>query len=236
MLYVYGSQKIVMEAKCKKYFLILLFPLLAALSLNAENYITTRDVKFRAEKSPRAHVIGSIKKNTVVDVTEIDDEWWKITYNGREGYVQSKFLKTAPAAAVVHTSSPVAEPSGLPFGLNTDSIVAFLISVLIIVVIVRQIRNYIAYRKARATYVPEVVKKAAITHWYQCKHCRVAIKKDSEPGIAGCSESLRHLWVNLGEIGDIKYICKGCSTIITVKAEPLIEGCPNDGDHVWKKI
>ena len=204
MLYVYSSQKFVMEAKYKKYFLILLFPILTSLSLNAENYITTRDVKFRAEKGSHAHIIGSIKKNTVIDVTEIDDEWWKITYNGRDGYVQSKYLKIAPASTTVHTSTPAAEPSGLPFGLNTDSIVAFLISVLIVAVVIRQIRNYVAYRKARAAYVPEVVKKMVITHWYQCKHCRVAIQKDSEPGIAGCSESLRHLWVNLGEIGTVK--------------------------------
>lgn len=224
-----------MTIRYKIYFLVLLFSLFAIPGLNAEDYIAIRDIKFRDGKGGHGHIIGSIKKNTIVDVSGIDGVWCKITYNGRDGYVKGKYLRQAPKPPIVQKPPVAVKKPWLPFSLDTDSVVGFLMSVLIIAVIIRQTSMFIARRKARAAFRPEY-KKTSATHWYQCKHCRVAIRKDSEPGIAGCSQSSRHLWTNLGEIGDIKYICKGCSTIITVKSEPLAEGCPNGGDHFWKKI
>ena len=221
--------------KFYKFFLILVACVILAGSAKAEKYIAARDVKLMEEHDGKGHVITTIKKNAILDVTEVDDVWWKVTYNGREGYVKGKYLREASPEATVQTPSPPQEPSGLPFNINTDVIVGVLMTALLLAVIVRQTMNYMARKKAKAEYVP-VVKTISVTNWYQCKNCRVSIKKDSEPGIAGCSQSLRHVWVNLGEIGNLKYICKGCSTIITVKSEPLDTACPNEGQHVWKKI
>ena len=207
-----------------------------AFALDAKYYIATKDLKVRATKDSHAKVLGTVKKRSTVDVTEIDDVWWRITYNDQDGYVQGKYLKEAPENLSPSGQATADETQGLPFGLSTTSLAIIIGSVLAIIVTIRQIRNYIARKKARAAYRPPAEKIQRITHWYQCKHCSAAIKKDSEPGIAGCSQALRHLWINLGPIGNLKYICKNCSTIVTVIEEPKTEGCPNAEDHIWKKI
>ncbi len=220
----------------KKCFLLFL-GLLLAHCLEAKYYITTRDIKVRAAKDAHAKVIGQIKNRSTVDVTEIDGIWWRITYNDQDGYVMGKFLKEAPENTPVQVESDadVASPK-LPFGISTTQLIILIGSVLAVIVTIRQIRNYIARKKAREAYRPPAEKVVRITHRYQCKHCRAAIKKDSELSIAGCSQSQRHLWINLGPLGDLKYICKSCSTIINVTVEPPVEGCPTSEAHTWKRI
>lgn len=217
--------------------LLLFFWLLFAYSLEAKYYITTKDIKVRAAKGPHAKIIGQIKNRSTVDVTEIDDVWWKIAYNDQDGYVQGKYLKEAPENTPVQeeADTEVNAPK-LPFGINTTQLIIIIGSVLAVIVTIRQIRNYIARRKARLAYKPPAEKIQRITHWYQCKNCRAAIKKDTDPSIAGCSQSQRHLWINLGPLGDLKYICKSCSTIINVAVEPPAEGCPTSDMHTWKRI
>ena len=220
----------------KKYFLLLMVGLLMAAGVDAKYYIATKELKVHATKGKKAKVIGVVKIRSTVDVTEIDDIWWRITYNDQDGYVQGKFLKEAPENISVTEQTTVDETSKLPFGISTISLVIIIGSILAVIVTIRQIRNYIARKKARLAYRPPAEKIARITHWYQCKHCSAAIKKDTEPSIAGCSQSLRHLWINLGPLGNLKYICKNCSTIIMVAEEPRKDGCPNNDEHQWKKL
>ena len=191
-------------------------------------------MKVRADKNAKAQIIGSLKNRTTVDVTEESDVWWKITYNDRDGYVQGKYLKEAPEVAAAPVEME-AEASGLLFGLTTTELIAIGVGLIVVIVLINRLSNYIARRRELANYKPPVVKAPTTNYWYQCKHCSVAIKKDTQPGIAGCSESLRHLWVNLGEVGSDKYMCKNCSTIIMVSLEPQAEGCPK-GEHQWKKL
>ena len=219
----------------KKYILVLLIMLLTAAVASARtSYITTRDVKVRAAKGIHAKVLGTIKIRTTVEVTEVDDVWWKIVYKDQDGYVQGKYLKEAPENIPAPTPSVTLDPSNI----HVTQVGIGIGCVLAVIVTVRQTRNYFVRKKERLAYRPPEPKVARITHWYQCKHCSASIKKDTEPNIAGCSQSLRHLWIKLGEIGDLKYICKKCSTIITVNAEPEATECPNaNGDtHHWKKI
>ena len=225
-----------MVPKIKKRFLLLFVVLLMAAQLyGRSSYIATQDIKVRASKGKNFKVIGTIKKRATVEVTEIDDVWWRVTYNDQDGYVLGKYLKEAPENIPVPTVTTVTNGSWFDdIGITTIAIGIGII--LAIIVAIRMTRNYILAKRARAAYRPPAEKVHRITHWYQCKHCSAAIKKDTEPNRAGCSQSLRHLWINLGELGNLKYICKGCSTIVMVKEQPPMDGCPNADEHVWKKI
>lgn len=53
-------------------------------------------LNLRSGTSTSANKIVSIPNGAVVDVIEkTDNEWWKITYSGKTGYVMSKFLTSA---------------------------------------------------------------------------------------------------------------------------------------------
>ena len=224
-----------MGAKYKIYFLLLL-ALIGSANLDAKYYIATHDIKVKAAVGNNTEVIGIVKNHSHFEATQIDNNWYVISYNGKDGYILAKYIKAVPEVTSGKTTSTGIINKKFPFGLDSDSVVAFIISLVVVVVVIRQVRNYILARKARLAYQPVNPKMPAITNWYQCKHCRVAIRHNSEPRISGCSQSLRHLWVNLGEIGELKYICRNCTTIITVRSEPPAEGCPNDGMHQWKNV
>jgi hypothetical protein len=72
--------------------------------------------------------------------------------------------------------------------------------------------------------------------WYQCKKCKVTIKKDSPPNTADCFKAVDHLWTQLGEVGPNKYFCRNCSTLVETKAVPAIENCPDFQLHDWELL
>jgi hypothetical protein len=195
---------------------------LVAYSLLAEPYIVKSDTKVWAANDMHAKVLGSIKMNSTVEVQEEDKGWYKITYNGGDGYVPEKYLK--------ETISQPEEDSG-----ESNTIYIFGGCALALIVIVAGAwYRYAPKKKGKKRNL--VITPQLIAHWYQCRHCSVYIQKTSEASITGCEKAHAHHWIKLGEVGEHKYICKKCSTIINVVSEPVIDGCKDGGQHHWKKV
>jgi len=49
-------------------------------------------LNMRKTASTKADLIDKIPKDTILEVTPVDDTWCKCTYNGRDGYIMTKFL------------------------------------------------------------------------------------------------------------------------------------------------
>ncbi|WP_338752232.1 SH3 domain-containing protein [Bacillus sp. FJAT-52991] len=74
----------------------LLFPSLQAeaSAVNQHFTVTAKTLNVREKPSPRAKIVGSLKKGTVVYVYNKEPGGWsKIKYNGKAGYVASSYLK-----------------------------------------------------------------------------------------------------------------------------------------------
>lgn len=56
--------------------------------------ITKSNVNFRNSPNQTGEIISVIPKNTEITIIENIDDWSKISYNGQEGYISSKFIKT----------------------------------------------------------------------------------------------------------------------------------------------
>jgi cell wall-associated NlpC family hydrolase len=50
-------------------------------------------VNFREKASTDSKAIGQISNGTIVSITGIDGEWYKIKHNNKEGYVHSEYIK-----------------------------------------------------------------------------------------------------------------------------------------------
>ena len=56
-------------------------------------YKTTEDLNLRKQPSVKSEKISTLKKETIVKVTEIHSkDWFKVTVNGKTGYVAQKYL------------------------------------------------------------------------------------------------------------------------------------------------
>lgn len=53
---------------------------------------TTEVVNFRDNPSETANVISQLKLRTIVDVLGKQDDWYKVNYNSKEGWINSKYL------------------------------------------------------------------------------------------------------------------------------------------------
>ncbi len=73
-------------------------------------------------------------------------------------------------------------------------------------------------------------------YWYQCKNCKLTIRKDSPPNTADCFKGIDHFWTQLGEVGTNKYLCKNCNTLIETKTVPVNENCPDAEEHNWELL
>ncbi|MBK6986360.1 MAG: SH3 domain-containing protein [Bacteroidetes bacterium] len=77
-----------------KFIYILLLIITSINAVASDIYRTTSELKFRKAANAKSHSFGIIKKG--VDVNVIDksnDEWYKIEYNGKTGYLSSKYLQ-----------------------------------------------------------------------------------------------------------------------------------------------
>lgn len=54
--------------------------------------VTGNDVNVRSAASTSASRLGSLNKGDVVAVTSIDNGWYKISFNGKTGYVRSDYM------------------------------------------------------------------------------------------------------------------------------------------------
>ncbi|MEJ7822348.1 MAG: tellurite resistance TerB C-terminal domain-containing protein [Chitinophagaceae bacterium] len=89
----HASQKEMYSIKTIKTFFTLLL-LAVTINLNAQNlYQTTSDSKLRSGPSVKYKSLGIIKNGgKVIVIKKLNSSWFKIEYNGKTGYLFSKFL------------------------------------------------------------------------------------------------------------------------------------------------
>lgn len=54
---------------------------------------TTAQVRMRKEPNTTCEVILSVPANTKTDLIEEADGWYKVSYNGREGYIRADYIE-----------------------------------------------------------------------------------------------------------------------------------------------
>lgn len=124
-------------------------------------------------------------------------------------------------------------------GSNIGAIL-FVIGLIVFLIVVRRLydaRNKSSADKAAAK--AGSIKKDNIYEprfWYQCKNCKVTIRKDSMPNSADCFQAPDHIWTELAEVGTIKYLCKNCSTLIETRTVPVNQNCPEAAEHNWERL
>jgi uncharacterized protein YgiM (DUF1202 family) len=74
-------------------FLLLLLILIISISSKAEKYTALQDLNVRTEKSTNAQSLGIIHKGDIVDINEIIGIWGKLSFEGKDGFVSTKFLQ-----------------------------------------------------------------------------------------------------------------------------------------------
>ena len=97
---------------------------LASMVGNMTMYVYTangKSLNLRAEPNTSAQVIANIPYGATVSVYEpYNDAWYSVGYNGKTGYVMSRFLVSdPPGPKPTHTNSPTPTPS--PSDKNTLS-------------------------------------------------------------------------------------------------------------------
>jgi hypothetical protein len=102
---------------------------LVAFSANAfEIYKTTSELKFRKAANSKSHSLGIIKKGEEVNVIEkINDDWYKVEYRNKIGYLSSKFLQIKEVE-----KKAVTPPAPLPEKESSSGLIWFLVIAILI--------------------------------------------------------------------------------------------------------
>ena len=77
-------------------------------SLGKAKIVCDTTVNFRSQPNTSSSVLASLKNGTVVDVTGVQSNWFKVTYNGKTGYVHPDYISFSVTEG---TSSNSGSPS-----------------------------------------------------------------------------------------------------------------------------
>ena len=82
----------------KKILFTIIISIVFSIVMTASVYASTGktnypNVNFRAEATTDSESMGKIPEGTTVEIISYEDDWYKVKYNGKTGYVASKFLK-----------------------------------------------------------------------------------------------------------------------------------------------
>ena len=215
----------------KRKLLLILFCLAVTQCVSAKLFTATQDIRVKNGRRVHSPVLGVVKKGDTIDVQAINGSTWaKVKYKESDGFVKMTYLKPVPEAP--------APPVEQVHKWNTTSFVLLMIGAIVLLFIARRLvevaREYYE-NKANAKNKPAVVVQKP-THWYQCRHCRVTVKKHTAPSDNGCVSGKDHTWVELAEVGLNRYFCRNCATVITAKAIPVEAGCPSSDLHYWTQL
>jgi uncharacterized protein YgiM (DUF1202 family) len=221
----------------RSYFTIT-FLLLAAVCpfhVNAKMCVAIEKVVVHSAEGDDQKAIGAIKKGTVIDVTPISDHWGTISYHGKTGYVSNEFLDDAPSSETP-PPAPTAEKKGL--SLNEKKQIAFVIGFIIFLFILKRVYNWrtALTDKRRKAADHEEEMKYVPKYWYQCRHCQVAVRRESEPNSMGCFNAPDHNWTEIAEYGKQRYFCTKCQLAINTKGVPIGADCPQGDGHAWELL
>ena len=61
-------------------------------SLGKAKIVCDTTVNFRSQPNTSSSVLASLKNGTVIDVTGVQSNWFKVTYNGKTGYVHPDYI------------------------------------------------------------------------------------------------------------------------------------------------
>nr|WP_297274748.1 C40 family peptidase [uncultured Agathobaculum sp.] len=61
-------------------------------SLGTAKIVCDTTVNFRSQPSTSSSVLASLKNGTAVNVTGVESNWYKVTYNGKTGYVHPDYI------------------------------------------------------------------------------------------------------------------------------------------------
>lgn len=61
-------------------------------SLGTAKIVCDTTVNFRSQPSTSSSVLASLKNGTTVNVTGVESNWYKVTYNGKTGYVHPDYI------------------------------------------------------------------------------------------------------------------------------------------------
>ncbi|MDO4174257.1 MAG: SH3 domain-containing protein [Eubacteriales bacterium] len=68
-------------------------------------YVTASSLNVREKPNTSAKTIGTLKKNTAVEVKSSQGDWYQITYNGKTGYISKKYTTTTKPATAQTTTT-----------------------------------------------------------------------------------------------------------------------------------
>lgn len=120
--------------RLKQILLATILTICPILGFATDIYIAKTDLNVRTSAGSRSPAIYTLPKGSEVEVLLKEKSWYKIRYQGRTGYVSSKYLKFSRAI------SDTKSDSGAP-GVNTLLIVVYALLVLFVC--------FIAFRKIR---------------------------------------------------------------------------------------
>ncbi|MCD6013260.1 MAG: hypothetical protein K0Q79_3122 [Flavipsychrobacter sp.] len=149
--------------------------------------------------------------------------------------VSLSLLLLLPLIALAQDEPVAEQKSGVDIGA-----ILFVVGLIVFIIVVRKIyesKNRKAYEKEQEE------KRNAVRedfnnpkYWYQCKNCKVTIRKTIPPNAADCFKAVDHLWTQIAEVGNTKYLCRNCNTLVETKAEPVAENCPDAAIHDWERL
>jgi len=131
--------------------------------------------------------------------------------------------------------------TGTTFGLSKSdtNIILFIVGVLIFLYLIKRLLQWRSGLSNRNAVSKKVSGEEAIyrpKYWFQCKHCKVTVRRESIPNSEGCFKGPDHYWTELAEVGNDKYLCRSCSTLIETKNIPVTLDCPDAPEHTWIKL
>jgi len=94
--------------------------LLCAWSVSAEQLEITGDVRMRSEPDKSGEGISIVPKGTKVPVIEQQDNWYKIEYNGEQGWIFGKYARLRANAGEIFTKQDVSMLPPLPIGYGEE--------------------------------------------------------------------------------------------------------------------
>lgn len=77
--------------------------------VNGSGMITASAVNFRKEASTESASLGKIYEGTIITITGVDGEWYKVSYNSKDGYIHSEYVKVLVAGVTSRSGASLSK-------------------------------------------------------------------------------------------------------------------------------
>jgi N-acetylmuramoyl-L-alanine amidase len=86
-------------------FCLILLILFSSIITNAQSYVTIQDIHVRKGAGTKYETLGVLPKGSTVEVLGLTREWGKISFEGNNGYISTKFLEAASSENTSNTNN-----------------------------------------------------------------------------------------------------------------------------------